>query len=291
MDYWAGWWRRLTAAPGYERLRLRDLRRGPRSLNQSAIRQLCSAVYLGGETILCRVLGRYKMFVDSTDVGLSTHLMLDGYWEMWLTEALTQVIKPGMVVVDIGANLGYFTVLMADLVGPTGAVHAFEPNPGIAARLMKNVYANGFLDRVSLYTDPLGAGEGQELFLVIPPGEPKNAHLTSYAVADALPVTLRRFDSYPALLDADVIKIDVEGAERDIWRGMAGLFERGEKPLTIFLEFNLIRYDDPAAFLDEIEGHGFSLGYVDLDLGVRPRTREEILSSPPKMDQMLVLRR
>jgi FkbM family methyltransferase len=201
-----------------------------------------------------RVLGRYKMFVDSTDVGLSTHLMLDGYWEMWLTEALTQVIKPGMVVVDIGANLGYFTVLMADLVGPTGAVHAFEPNPGIAARLMKNVYANGFLDRVSLYTDPLGAGEGQELFLVIPPGEPKNAHLTSYAVADALPVTLRRFDSYPALLDADVIKIDVEGAERDIWRGMAGLFERGEKPLTIFLEFNLIRYDDPAAFLDEIEG-------------------------------------
>jgi FkbM family methyltransferase len=291
MDFWTGWLRRLTGAPGHDLLRLVDLKQGPRSLNQSAIRKLCSTAYVGDETILCRVLGRYKMFVDATDVGLSSHLMLDGYWEMWLTEALAQVIKPGMVAVDIGANLGYFTVLMADLVGPSGSVHAFEPNPAMAKRLIKSIDVNGFRQWVTLHSDPLGSEDGQELFLVIPPAEPKNAHLTRHAIAGALPVTLRRFDSHPALLDADVIKIDVEGAEREIWRGMAGLLERREKPLTIFLEFAPIRYDDPAAFLDEIEAHGFSLGDVDLTGGVRVRTREEILTAPPRVDQMLVLMR
>jgi len=291
MDFWAALWRHLNAARGHELLRLVDLKRGPRSMNQSAIRKLCSTAYLGDETVLCRVLGRYKMFVDSTDVGLSSHLMLDGYWEMWLTEALAQVIKPGMVAVDIGANLGYFTLLMADLVGPCGAVHAFEPNPAMAARLIKSADVSGFRERVSLYPDPLGSEDGQELFLVIPHGEPKNAHLTPHAIAGALPVTLRRFDSHPALLEADVIKIDVEGAEREIWRGMAGLLERRDKPLTIFLEFASIRYDNPAAFLDEIEAHGFSLGDVHLNLGVQTRTREQILAAPPRVDQMLVLRR
>jgi FkbM family methyltransferase len=291
MDYWAGWWRRLRRAPGHELLKLTDLKRGRRWVKESAIRKLCSTVYLGDETILCRVLGRYKMFVDSTDVGLSSHLMLDGYWEMWLTEVLANVVRPGMVAVDIGANLGYFTMLMADLVGPSGSVHAFEPNPAMATRLIKSAEVNGFRPRVSLYCDPLGSENRRELFLKIPRAEPKNAHLTPHASDGARPVRLRRLDSYPALLDADVIKIDVEGAEWDIWRGMAGLLERRDKPLTIFLEFNPIRYDDPAAFLDEIEAHGFSLGDVHLTAGVRVRTREQILAAPPSGDQMLMLRR
>ncbi len=73
------------------------------------MRALCESAYLGDETALCRVLGRYKMFVDTSDNSLSPHLMLDGYWEMWLTEALARAIRPGMTVVDVGANLGYFT--------------------------------------------------------------------------------------------------------------------------------------------------------------------------------------
>lgn len=263
-----------------------------RDENEARIRGLCMSAYLGDGSALCRVLGRYKLFVDTCDVGLSSHLMLDGYWEMWLTEVLASVLKPGMVAVDIGANLGYFTMLMADLVGPGGSVHAFEPNPPIADRLEKSIDVNGFRERVWLHRSPLGREDGATVVLAVPAGEPKNAHITPYADAfGAITLTTRRFDGYPELLRADVIKIDAEGAELDIWLGMGGLFEQPSNPLTIFLEFAAVRYADPGAFVDEILARGFSLGDVSLSEGVRTRTREQILAAPPNVDQMLMLRR
>lgn len=272
--------------------RYRRERLNLRQKNEAAIRALCSAVYLGGDTALCRVLGRYKMYVDVNDRSVSAHLMLDGYWEMWITEVLAEIVKPGMVAVDVGANLGYFTLLMADLVGAEGAVHAFEPNSSIADRLAKSVEVSGFGGRVEVHRAPLGAVDGAEVFLTVPPGAPSGAHLTSDAAAPgATKLIARRLDSYSELLDADVVKIDAEGAELDIWRGMAGLFERGRKPLTVLLEFAAVRYGDPGAFLSEIEACGFALGDVHMTHGVRERTREQILSEAPNCDQMLILRR
>lgn len=268
------------------------LQREHRNANQNVIRSLCANAYLGEGSALCRVLGRYKMFVDTTDVGLSSHLLLDGFWEMWLTEAMSAVLKPGMVAIDVGANLGYFTLLMADRVGPTGAVHAFEPNPPIADRLDKSIDINGFRDRVTLHREPLSRENGLNVKLAIPKGEPKNAHITEdLSVGDGAPLVTRRLDSFAELLEADVIKIDAEGAELDIWHGMAGLFERAAKPLTIFLEFAAVRYPDPAAFLDEVVANGFSLGDVSFTDGVRRLTREQILAAPAAVDQMLMLRR
>lgn len=268
------------------------LDRHRRNENETLIRGLCETAYLGGGSALCRVLGRYKMFVDTGDVGLSPHLMLDGYWEMWLTEALVAELKPGMVAVDIGANLGYFTLLMADQVGEDGAVHAFEPNPPIADRLVNSVNVNGFRERVTLHREPLGSQDGLAVSLSVPREEPKNAHLTTDpAGVDGIRLTARRFDSFPELLRADLIKIDAEGAELDIWRGMSGLFDQASRPLTIFLEFAAVRYAQPGAFLDEIMARGFSLGDLSPTEGIRPRSRAQILAAPAAVDQMLVLRR
>jgi FkbM family methyltransferase len=281
-----------SAQEGQPLFQLRRLGRRRRDANQAVIRGLCKVTHLDDGTALCRVLGRYKMFVDTADAGLSPHLMLDGYWEMWLTEALSEVLKPGMVAVDVGANLGYFTVLMADLVGPGGAVHAFEPNPPIADRLAKTIAVNGFGGWTTVHRAPLSGEDGRDVFLMTPEGEPKNAHIAaSRNTPNALPLLTRRFDSYPDLLRADVVKIDAEAAEFDIWQGMSALFEQRAKPLTIFLEFNAARYADPGAFIDDITGHGFSLGELTLDNGVRAKTRREILDAPAAIDQMLVLRR
>jgi FkbM family methyltransferase len=284
--------RRERRRVGLELFDLANLRRRPRSENEAIIRSLCATSNLGNGSTLCRVLGRYKMFVDTDDVGLSSHLMLDGYWETWLTEELTKVLKPGLVAVDIGANLGYFTLLMADLVGPEGAVHAFEPNPAIADRLAKSVEVNGFRERVTLHRDPLGSQNGVEVVLSVPVGEPKNAHITSDVNAvGAVALTTRRLDGHPGLLNAEVIKIDAEAAEFDIWRGMTGLLERTDRPLTIFLEFAAVRYAEPGAFLEEIEARGFSLAVVSMNDGVCSRTRAQILAEPGAIDQMLILRR
>jgi len=271
---------------------LRNLQRRPRDENQDRIRSLCANAYLGDGDSLCWVLGRFKMFVDTRDVGLSSHLLLDGYWEMWLTEALSGVLKKGDVAVDIGANLGYFTLIMAEIVGPSGSVHAFEPNPAIADRLARTLDINGYRERATVHRDPLGADEGLPVALIVPPHEPKNAYIT--AVADtpgAIPMTTRRFDSYPELMDAAVIKIDAEAAEQNIWRGMTARLDRRDAPLVIFMEFATIRYEAPGAFLEEIEARGFSLAEVTMLEGAVPRTREQILAAPPRIDQMLMLRR
>ena len=214
------------------------------------------------------------MFVDTADFAISAQLMIEGYWEMWLTEALVEVVKPGMVAVDIGANLGYFTLLMADLVGATGAVHAFEPNPPIADLLARSVWVNGFHGRVTVHRDPLGEENARNVRLNVPEDIPGGAWVTAdLGDSSGLALQARRFDSYPELMQADVIKIDAEAAEEDIWRGMGGFFERSSKPLMIFMEFAAPRYPDPGRFLDEMIGSGFSLGEITLDDGLVQRTR------------------
>lgn len=257
-----------------------------RSDHEARIRALCYNAYLGEQTSLCRVLGRYKMFVDTGDVGHSTHLLLDGYWEMWTTELMQQLVRPGMTVVDAGANLGYFTLLLADLVGPEGRVLAFEPNPLIARRLRQSVAVNGFAGRTTIEEVALGDDE-REVGLTVPAGEPKNAHVVPAGEGD-VQVRCHRLDSHGVL--PDFIKIDVEGAERAVWRGMTGILT-ARKPLTVVMEFVLDRYAEPGLFLDEILRHGFELSRLHHDFGLQQVSREEVLAAPANVDQLLVLMR
>lgn len=283
------------AAPLFE---LGQLLQGSRQQNEARIRALCHTVQLSDQTVLCRVLGRYKMFVDATDHGLSPHLMLDGYWEMWLTEALARAVRPGMTVIDIGANLGYFTLLMADLVGADGRVHAFEPNPPIAARLKHSLSLNGFGDRSVVHECALGDADGREMMLVCPKDEPKNAHLVvppasedgAGPAASGHLLKTRRLDSFPEIVHADVVKIDADTAEEAIWYGMTRLLT-SNRPTTIFLEFARARYAAPEAFLSEIQRTGFTLGRLDLEQGIGIVSPNDVLAAPAQVDQMLVLRR
>lgn len=264
----------------------RNLLTPPRHLNEAAIRAACYNAYLGDGTSLCRVLGRYRMFVDTTDIGFSSHMLADGYWEMWVTEALVERVKPGMVCVDIGANLGYFTLLMGDLAGPA-TVHAFEPNPAVAARLRKTLSINGY-GAVKVHELALADHRGEAAFHV-PDGEPKNGRLVDAGeFDDTALVAIERFDSLG--ITPDFIKIDVEGAEEAAWRGMAGVLGQ-PRPLTIFLEFTLGRYADPARFIDDILRYGFDLKVIDPWRGVVPTSRGEVLAGQEGVDQMLVLTR
>ncbi|MCB4861996.1 MULTISPECIES: FkbM family methyltransferase [Sphingobium] len=281
---------------GMRLFHLDHLRTYPRQRNEAVIRQLCANAYLGEGRSLCRVLGRYKMIVDTSDVGLSSHLLLDGYWEMWLTELLADLVKPGMKVVDVGANLGYFSLLMADLVGPAGQVHAFEPNTDLARRMIQSLAINGFDGIATVHEQALADVEA-DVLLVVPSAEPKNAHLlpAGHPVsADDTTVSrllrTRRLDSYNELLDADIIKIDADTSEQAIWHGMAGILQSG-RPLTIVLEFARVRYADPGAFIDRIASDGFRLAEITFESGVQPTHKEAILAASPTNDVMLLLTR
>ena len=71
-------------------------------------------------------------------------LYLRGEAETLIQRILTELLRPGMVFYDWGANIGLFSLLAARLVGPTGRVFSFEPDPDTAARLERNVARNGY---------------------------------------------------------------------------------------------------------------------------------------------------
>ena len=263
-----------------------------RNANIAAIRREARAVSVGDNRVLCRVLNRYKMFVDASDKSLAPHLMLDGYWEMWVTEQLSQIVKPGMICVDVGANVGYFTLLMADLVESRGRVYAFEPNPPIAALLTDSVKVNGFEDRVEILCCLLEDRNDAYMQLSVPEGYAGGATMLPPIPGQDIRTLFmtKRMDSFPALLDADFIKIDAEGAEYSIWKGMTEILER-RRPLTIFLEFVACRYQEPAEFLGRLHKAGMNLFYIDPSSGVVPTSMDAILKAPPTREFMLLHRR
>ena len=268
------------------------LRAPPTPAHEAAIRRLCHVVPVSADTALCRALGRYKMYVDLADEGLSPHLMLDGTWELATTRALAARVHEGMTVFDVGANLGYYTVLLADLVGPGGHVHAAEPNPAILSRLRSTVRLNGFGGRVTLHAAPLAATPGESVVLHVPAGLPQNASLRVGGHEGALSHALRTttLDEIAGDSSVSFVKIDAEGAEQAIWQGMARLLAR-RAPLTVLVEFTPDRYADPAAFLRQLLETGFSLSIVDSSGEVRPIGFDAVLAGPRHVDRMLVLER
>lgn len=235
---------------------------------EASVRLRARCAYLGNHVALTRVLGRYKFFVDTRDVGFATHIILDGYWEMALTQFMARHIRRGMRVLDIGANFGYYSMLMSDLVSADGQCLCIEANPAVAMRLQDSLAINGFAGRSSVVVCAAGDGLLSTTRFFVPHAEPKNAHIMGSdepfdpSVGSAIDTPCRSVDSICEGMERiDFIKIDAEGAEQLIFRGMSALLMRC-KP-DIILEFNYLRYDQPHQFIAEIMAHYPVLRYLN----------------------------
>jgi len=89
-----------------------------------------------------------------------------GTYEPEMQSALRELIKPGITVYDVGANVGYITLMMAKLTGAQGKVYAFEALPDNVERLRRNVELNDYTDRVTIFPGAVAAGAGEVKFLV-----------------------------------------------------------------------------------------------------------------------------
>ena len=251
-------------------------------------RALAKAVYVGDRTVLCRVLGRYRLYVASDDVGFGVHVMLDGIWEHWLTSFMARRITPGMRVIDVGANHGYYTVMFGHLTGPTGQVAAIEPHPRTVALLGRSIYANGFQAWTTVIQAAATAEDDVELYLHVPDHEPKNAHVTRDAQASGIAV--RGATLTTLLADwprVDFLKIDVEGAEEACLAGAWPIIQRDRPDMV--LEFNASRCTDPAGLLDRLTEVYGSVGVIGKDGRVMPASRTALLDSYRLDDWMLFL--
>ena len=261
----------------------------PRRLLGSRIRARCQVAPLDAGTLLCRVFGRYKMLVDTADRGLAGELLLDGYWELATARFLARQLRPGQVAWDVGANLGCFTLLMADFVGRGGQVVALEPNPRMALLCRQAILLNGYQARCRIEEAAASDRAGTLRFRDLP-ANPKNAHVIPAGTPrDAV---LGEYEVRGMPLDdvgerVDLLKIDVEGAEAEVWSGMQRLLDRNPR-VELLLEFNPLRLADAPALLRDIAGR-FPLAEVTWGGRHVPVSPEAVLARP--YDTMLYLTR
>jgi hypothetical protein len=101
------------------------------------------------ETMLIQVQGS-KMYVNPQDSGIGVRLLKSKVHEPNLTGLFKQAMEEGMVVVDVGAHIGYYTLIAAKLVGTKGKVYAFEPEPSNYRLLVRNIYENRYENVVAI---------------------------------------------------------------------------------------------------------------------------------------------
>jgi FkbM family methyltransferase len=249
--------------------------------------------YLGDHVMQCRVLGNYKLYVDTRDLSLAPHLIDSGYWEMWVTQAICSYVKPGMRCVDVGANFGYYTVLLSELVGEKGSVVAYEPSLDLVKLLKRTLIVNGFGQAQVL---PRAASDhsGFEKFYVAP-GYTGSGALKEFEGAVSVgfdgKVCLSRPDddlhSWPSV---DFVKIDAQGHELQVLAGMKALIERSPK-LAVAMEFTPSEHPDPGEALAGLERLGFGVKTIGTDGVVRAISREEAQKAETGDHRMLWLQK
>jgi FkbM family methyltransferase len=211
-----------------------------------------------------------------------TPIMVDlGTWEPWETEVFKANVKVGDTVIDVGANIGHYTVLAAKLVGPSGRVIAFEPDPESFGFLARNVAANG-LENVILEQKALSNEPGTiDLFLA---EENLGDHrIYQPGKRSSVKVEAVRLDDYVDALGGPVnfIKVDTQGAEGVILEGMLETLRRHPE-VKLAIEFwpaGLVDFGyDPAKLLHTLSSLGFGFERIhERASQLIPMTEEELL--------------
>lgn len=221
---------------------------------ESPCRHYTSYAYLEDHVALCRVLTKYKIYIDTRDRGIAPHLIMDGFWETWLTQCLAKIVRPGDTCLDIGANVGYFSVLMSALAGDKGRTIAFEPIPAIAKLLRLTAGVNGPGFQVAELA--LSAKEGI-LQLQIPEESFGGASIIKRTdslivpktLIDVRTITLDNYLKEQDIKKVDIIKMDVEGAEPFVFEGMEQTIANNPN-LQIIIEYSPFLYEEPRRFTE-----------------------------------------
>jgi FkbM family methyltransferase len=264
--YWSG--RRRLGGRGLARF---GLVRRLEGLVRSAIR-----------SDVVEVLG-HRMYLDARD---GAELSTNGIYEPLTTTLVRREVREGHTVLDVGAHIGYYTLLFARQVGPRGRVFAFEPAPNAIALLERNLGVNGYRN-VTLIPKAVSDVAGPCRLYV---DEANVGDSRIYAPRDGrrfVPIETVRLDDALASHPGPIhfIKMDIQGAEHAALRGMLGLLRAhaAVKVVTEFWPYGLKAGGaEPAAYLNLLLENGFHLFNVDERAGrIVPVSPKQLLTRYP----------
>jgi FkbM family methyltransferase len=206
-----------------------------------------------------------RLFVDLSDIAIGLNIVRGGFERSELA-FIQRTIQPGQIVLDLGTNIGFFTMHMAALVGPSGKVYGFEPLSRNADLAERSVVENDFASRVTLNRVAVGdvPGKAHLLFEVktLQSGgsylvEEKTTTLLGHDVQE---VDIVPLDQYKLQRPVAFIKMDIEGAEPLACRGAENILHQ-DRPI-ILAELNPDLYPrvakcTPTDFVSEMARRGY----------------------------------
>ena len=207
------------------------------------------------------------MFLNPRDEIITQCLFRNRIWEPLETDLAKSEIKKGNTVLDIGANIGYYTLIFAKLVGDEGRVFAFEPDPKNFALLKKNVEINGYKNVILLQRGVSNRTGKTKLYLC----EDNSGDHRIYDTKDGrrlIEIETVRLDDYfkDYGTEIDFIKMDIQGAEPLAIEGMAGLLNRNQifKIASEYYPAGIKRCGkDHEEYLRSLISYGFKLHFIN----------------------------
>lgn len=188
------------------------------------------------------IIDGHKVYIDKADTVVSQELILSGKWEEYETSVFKKNIKKGDVVLDIGAHIGYYTLIAARAVGDDGTVFAFEPDPRNFFLLTKNIKENGYKN-VILVNKALADKTGVLRLFLNTENTGDHRIYNSSDIRRAVKIRSVTLDDFFKDKDKriNMIKIDVQGSEVSVFKGGEKLIKQNPdvKILTEFWPYGL----------------------------------------------------
>lgn len=205
------------------------------------------------------------LLIHAHDTVISSYLRRDGRWDVQEGRVLRRLLRPGMRAVDVGANIGYFTLLMARQVGAGGRVFAVEPEPRNLALLCANLAAHG-LDGVDVVPLAASSHDGEMTLVLNAENLGDHRGFGDDPERERIVVPAARLDAIldPALR-IDVVKIDVQGMDHAVVQGLETTIRRWWPALIVEFEPASIAGfgDRPAEVLANYRALGYDLTLLD----------------------------
>ena len=192
-----------------------------RQVTEGELRLNRSVIVLHDHTALVRAVNGLKIYVDTEDAGVAPHLLTQGEFDPHISRVLEDLVQPGMNAVDVGANCGWFTLVMAARLGPSGKLDAIEPDFNHTKLMHMSLAANGFAEWVHVYT-AAAVESDRPVYLYRNPVNRGNHHIH----ANAMEGTREQVSVSGIALDSilthsvQVMKLDAEGSEPLVLAGM-----------------------------------------------------------------------
>jgi FkbM family methyltransferase len=216
----------------------------------------------GGEDKI-REVNFYKMLLKDTETGIHSDLIREGKREPFATDILTKDTQPGEVILEIGANIGYYTILQSKKIGPKGQIYAIEPEKENFEYLKKNVKLNK-LNNVTLFKQAIGDKNGELEIYAYEQGNLNSPFKWDDNYKGKEKVKEQTIDTFlEGKKDPNWIRMDVEGYEYNILIGAKKtLRNKNLKRMFIEFHFGMVEKQNMVDLLKMIRDSGFEIEYA-----------------------------